>query len=445
MIALGRPRVAARRPAAVAALAASIALLAPLAACSSSASDGATTTTASSTTSAADAPCAWPTKANKDVTNVAYPDTGATYWAFSYRLAPGETLRLRGRFPKARYMSFITYAPTGGALDVLTDRDIQPTSGGTNPFASGGKPGGAYTVTVSAAADAEGPNLVRAIAKSGTTTTTLAGEQPPAPTGRWTPLGSGRADAGGVGGTLIYRVYLSGTADDPTGGGGLPDVSVVAPDGTAKTVATCAEPGANPNVDQLVAEHGPATDKAAPSEPIFIRPAAGVANLYPNPDNIYVATIVHHTPGQVVVLRAKAPTFPDTGAGQPVTGDEQVRYWSLCTNEYRKPYPVSSCVADQDVVLDDQGRYTIVVSTPEDRPANATAADGITWLDWGSTKVDGLLLMRQMLPAPDFAEAASKVAEGSPASTVMGAYTPGGAYCAKDAFEAKGPDACLAG
>ena len=45
-------------------------------------------------------------------------------------------------------------------------------------------------------------------------------------------------------------------------------------------------------------------------------------------------------------MRGKAPTFPDTRAGQPVTGNEQVRYWSMCTNEYRKPYPVSFCKRD---------------------------------------------------------------------------------------------------
>ncbi len=32
--------------------------------------------------------------------------------------------------------------------------------------------------------------------------------------------------AGSVGGTVIYRVYLPGSATDPTGGGGLPDMRV---------------------------------------------------------------------------------------------------------------------------------------------------------------------------------------------------------------------------
>lgn len=383
-----------------------------LSACSSSSSPTSSTTTTTRPVGKA-ASCAWPTKANRDVTNVAYPDTGATYWAQRVSLEAGEHLELRGRFPTARYFSFITYGPSGGPIDLITDRDIEPDTGSTNPFGDGGDAGGSYTVslTTDETDETDEPNTVQAVA----------------------------------GGTVIYRVYLSGTGDDATGGEGLPDVSAVAADGGVTELPTCEEPGANPAVSDLVAKNGPATDRPAPSQPVFIRPEAGVANLYPNPDNTYVATIVHHEPGRVVVLRAKAPTFPDTGAGAPVTGGEQVRYWSLCSDEYRKPYPVTACVADQDVALDAQGRYTIVVSTREDRPKNATAGDGVTWLDWGSTEVDNLLLMRQMLPADDFAEAAAKVEPGALAATAMGPYAPAGAYCSAADFEAIGADGCLAG
>jgi hypothetical protein len=120
-----------------------------------------------------------------------------------------------------------------------------------------------------------------------------------------------------------------------------------------------------------------------------------------------------------------------------------VRYWSLCTNEYRKPYPVSFCVIDRDVVLDDEGRYTFVISTPEDRPANATADDGVTWLEWGSTEVNNLLLMRHMLASPDFPESAINLEPGTLASAGMGAYAPVGAYCDRVTFEENGPLACL--
>ena len=418
------------RPAArVAVIGLTLATLAGLTACSSGSSDGAAATTspvaptstlATTTSGPPPVPCAWPTKANKDTLNVAYPDTNATYWAMAYQLRPGETLRLQGTFPNARYASFITYGPNGSALDVLTDRDLAADNGSTNPFAHGGKVGGSYTAEVRRDG-VDAPGSVSA-------------------------LGPGQDKAAAIlTGTIIYRVYLANPASDPTGGAGLPTVTKVGADGELGTYDPCPHPGANPLVKGLVAKNGPATDKAAPPTPIFIRPDAGVANLFPNPDNTYVATILKHTPGQIVVVQGKSPTFPDTAHGEPVTSGRQVRYWSLCTNEYRKPYPVSFCAADQDVKLAADGTYTIVVSTPEDRPANATTADGITWLDWGSTKVDNLLFMRQMLAAPTFTEAAHNLAPGTLALKVMGPYTPVGTYCASTTFAAGGAAACKTG
>lgn len=398
-----------------------------MAGCSSGSSNDAASTTGTfaptstlATTTSAPAPirCAWPTKADKETLNVAYPDTNATYWAMAFQLREGERLRLQGHFPNARYASFITYGPDGGALDVLTDWDLAADPGSTNPFADGGKGGGTYTAEVRRDG-VDAPSSVSAIGggKAGTLVT----------------------------GTLIYRVYLANPASDPTGGAGLPAVAKVGADGQLGPMKTCANPGASPLVEDLVAKNGPPTDKPAPSKPIFIRPDAGAANLYPNPDNTYVATILKYAPGQIVVVQGTSPTFPNTAKGEQVTGGEQVRYWSLCTNEYRKPYPVSSCVADQDITLAADGTYTIVVSTPEDRPANATVANGITWLDWGSTKVDNLLFMRQMLAAPDFTQAASNIEPGGLAFPVMGPYTPKGTYCSTATFAKGGAAACTAG
>src|SRR4029079_715724 len=126
---------------------------------------------------------------------------------------------------------------------------------------------------------------------------------------------------------------------------------------------------------------------------------------------------------------------------RPIGGDEQVRYWSMCTNEYRKPYPVNPCVLDRDGAVDADGWYTLLVSAPEDRPANATAANGVTWLDWGPTEVNGLLLLRNMLASPTFPESAINLQPGTLATTTMGDYAPKGAYCTKVAFEARGADA----
>ena len=207
-------------------------------------------------------------------------------------------------------------------------------------------------------------------------------------------------------------MYLDARSGDPTGGVGLPAVGDVSTNGASTSVATCAHATANPATRAIVNASGPATNTPAPAQPTFIRPKSSQINLFPDPDNVYLATILHYRPGEIPVVRGKAPTFPDT-RGVSASRPEQVRYWSLCTDEYRKPYPVSFCVADQDVALDAQGFYTMVVSTPADRPANTDAAHHVTWLDWGSTAVDNLLLMRQMLAAPNFAGAAARLTPGA--------------------------------
>ena len=125
-------------------------VVAALAACSGSDAAEPARTSVSRAAGAGDAhPCAWPTRADRSIDNIAYPDTAAPYWGQGYRLAEGATLELEGTFPDARYASFITYRTTGGAIDTLTDRDIAPDDGSTNPFAGGSVEGPhAYTVTV---------------------------------------------------------------------------------------------------------------------------------------------------------------------------------------------------------------------------------------------------------------------------------------------------------
>jgi hypothetical protein len=157
---------------------------------------------------------------------------------------------------------------------------------------------------------------------------------------------------------------------------------------------------------------------------------------------VYVATVVAHRPGRVVVVRGRAPTFPDTRHGAPVTGNEQVRFWPMCTNEARKPYPVTACAADDETTPDGAGYYTYVISTPGERPASTPATAGSTWLDWGSTKVDVLLLLRNMLADPSFAEATNAVAPGALVTTSMGDYAPRGAYCDTSTVEQGGYAAC---
>lgn len=355
--------------------------------------------------------CAWPNKTTKETLNVAYPDSGATYWSMQYNLLAGDRVIIEGSFPETRYISFITYNLAGNVVDAVTDRDIVPTAGGQNPFADPAAPTG------------DGYRLeVRSDIGPGVNDNLLA--------------------SGGVTGTIIYRTYVSDVAGDPTGGEGLPAVSVRKADGTVVAVPTCAAPGGDGGLIDIINAFGPPTDVPAEEPPVFKRPA-NVGGLYANPDNGYVAAVADHSAGSVVVVRGKAPTTPDTEAGDsPAEPGNDMRYWSMCTNEYRKPYPVTDCAYDAQVPLDAGGYYTIVTSTAADRPANATVADGVAWLDWGSTAQDMLLILRNMLPDPAFGEDVFEVAPGQPASTAMGDHAPVTTRCSTATFEAGGAAAC---
>jgi hypothetical protein len=402
-----------------------------------------------------DGRCAWPVRADVDTLNIAYPDTNATYWTLTYALAPGEELELTGGFADARYTSFITYGPFGGAIDVLTDRDIVPDAGATNPFAASVPPGeasstpgtgGRYTVRVTGddptTPAGQADNVLAA--RRGDSPPPASGGAPPptlAPGQELAPpevlLGSGEGDPDAVEGNLIYRAYLSADPDDPAGGG-LPEVALVGADGRRTVVPTCERTRPSARAEALTANNGAPTGRPAPAQPVFLRPQATAANLFPNPDNVYIATIAAHRPGVVAVLQGIAPTTPDPAGGRPIGSGEQLRYWSICTNEYRKPYPVSHCLADREIVLGQDRTYTIVVSTREDRPATATAERGVTWLEWGSTEVDNLILLRHMLADPTFDQSAIAVPPGTLAGDTMGPFAPTGHYCSNAAFDSDG-------
>ena len=106
--------------------------------------------------------------------------------------------------------------------------------------------------------------------------------------------------------------------------------------------------------------------------------------FFSNRDIAYVFTGTSRGFGELLVLRGRAPTFADTRPGPAVMpSDQQLRYWSFC--QYAEPATqrVIDCRSDDRVTVGADGFYTIVVSTAEQRPANATADCGVSWLPWG--------------------------------------------------------------
>jgi hypothetical protein len=109
----------------------------------------------------------------------------------------------------------------------------------------------------------------------------------------------------------------------------------------------------------------------------------------------------------------------------------QVRYWSVCANDFPTTRYVA-CLADEQVKLDADGYYTVVVSDTAHRPARLGAGDN--WLPSGPY-ADTFLLVRQMLPAADFSEAIERAPTPAQAPSTMGAFYPATRICPVARFE----------
>jgi hypothetical protein len=156
-------------------------------------------------------------------------------------------------------------------------------------------------------------------------------------------------------------------------------------------------------------------------------------------NNAYVYAFMSRSLGRVLVLHGRLPHVPETYDGQRVFTRGQLRYWSMCSVSMQ-PYGVTDtigCVNDSRLRTNRRGWYTLVVSTPEDRPANATRRCGVTWLPFG-IRPTAALVMRNQLADPDFAHSVQKVRRPGTEREVMGDFLPRGHYTGTRAFQRRG-------
>ena len=422
--------------------------------------------------------CSWPLETTgTGPTNVAYPDTDATYLPMPFDASRWKKLIITGTYPEARFMSFITYDAKGAAVDSLVDVAINPDRHSKNPFRRGRAGDGhrrehtfgqKYTITISRDGKA---------AKSGN------------------HLGVADSNPGWV----IYRIYIPDKGEDRQGGVDLPTVTLVAHDGSLHPLSPCPHDNFATAVQNLIASlqdngfadaadflamkvaegddggAGPGGAVCAPDQVAFAIPQ-NTGGYFPNPANKYIAAPnLCFQPNRIIVVRGKGAPFPDTYNGAPVWQPVEpfkkvaLRYWSMCNNAQEQPYPVVACQADWATKLDSQGFYTYVMSEDESGMKPPAPPDWLppdaTWLPWGSMDVPNILLFRNMLPASSFrqsiqaAEAAGCTFDNEPgtpvpykdivdagqcAHGVMGAYYPVAVYCDTALFIAHGWRGCFA-
>ncbi|MGH8454011.1 MAG: hypothetical protein ACRESW_05610 [Nevskiales bacterium] len=398
--------------------------------------------------------CSWALVSDPDLGNIAFPDENATYWVAVLPALPNTRLRVEGRFPQARYFSFNVYDPLLRPVDAVTDYELLPRQPGTNPYRTAGTvPGANYIAYLRPAPRPEMPEA-----------NTLYSGSIALPGGQSLPFNPTI--------TLIYRIYLPEL--DGSGGVPLPTLTLETADGSQVPVRFHMSPcqplppdGAPGILNQAIRESSLPSQAGflpfplAAAEPravrfyglpetarVLLSNALG-QEVPPNPltagdgggflsnvDNAYVTFMASRDKGSLYVVRAKAPSYARVPTDAP-NGPAQLRYWSLCTNEF-VTQRFAACTHDAQVPVDAQGYFTLVVSDPEQMPVNALPDNGVLWLPWGAAYYDSVFIYRHMLPSPHFAEAVQNIPYGTPPEVVMGEYYPRAAYCDRATIEAAG-------
>lgn len=403
-------------------------------------------------TAAAQSSCGWAVEVSGDQLNVAFPDQAARYWLAHVPLPPGFHVELDGRFPHARYMSFMTYDPATRAVDGIHDAEIVPDAGSSNPFLAGADrtaSNRSYSVRV----------VNGALPATGRAQNTIY-------TDNGQPEPQTKSSSATQMTTLVYRVYEPDQGLDITGGVGLPEISLVSADGTRRqAVPDCPDhslPSTQSLTDELAGAGSGAGKDGVPSPelggqdpPVWLKytnmpngvgngvlnnprtgavwgPYQQATNMLPpggffdNLDNAYMVAFDTSSYGDVVVFHGKAPTIPQTYLPADTTmGTGQVRYWSMCSNTSATQY--LGCVKDDDVPLDSQGYYTVVISTAANRPTTARTGCGIEWLPKGPLP-SAPIILRNMLPDPSFTQAIQDIPAQGQEQATLGPYYPQGYY-----------------
>jgi hypothetical protein len=416
--------------------------------------------------------CAWPLLLSPEgPANVQGPDDAARYWIMPFDTTRYKTMTLYGAYPDLRYCAIAAYETieddSNDSFEVnehLYDAEIIPDVG-INPFVQPGGSNGTYTIEISRdSRNVTDPMTVSSspLPNTMTVTSDLV----------W----------------IVLRAYVpdadaSLTGQSLMGGIDLPDITLTDNDGNSENLDPCSPINKwsdfsdfarflfPPALDITVKEGTPDSDRlwfASPKNPPSI--------LWPNPNGKYLMMLPgsEYQTGRVIVIHGKAPGFPDTFNGSPVWVPSKgfrsvdMRYWALCNMNLVSPPSVVACATD--LTTRRQGHdYTIVISDDRQRPdwLNPT----VNWIPWGDGQYPKFVVLRNILPSPEFAHAAQDVwnatdasgeqyctfdfsfsdtpdrhdldAVGPCAQAIMGDYYPVALWCDKATFRAGGFQACL--
>jgi len=330
-----------------------------------------------------------------------FPDTNVSYWR--YRFVPPEhgrlALRVRGRLPKARYMSMTTYDQADfNGLSSLHDQQLRRRDGRDT-----------FELSVLPDSDVGEHERESHVLRY------------PSPS---------RTESKRRGAELWYRIYLPQDGSGGTGGGELPSIEAFDLE-TGEPLECPSQSLINPGVGDFAGSLPP-----PPGRRRFVmhRPTPG--GIYASLHNQYIAARLPIAPNTVTILSFKPPSIPSEDQdGRP----SDVRYWSLCIGGLSTL--TSSCLADQAIRVAGDGTVRVVLGPP--RVASAARARGYHFLSRGLHAAP-VLLYRNLLAAPEFEGHFQLIPEWSrgagadpaelEAQRFIGDYAPVGEHCTASEF-----------
>lgn len=331
----------------------------------------------------------------------------------------------RGEYPHARYFALHPSDFDTNNLPTLLDIDLDPDEGSVNPFREAVPEGAGRRFTAQLVFTEKPGNPER--------NTSYVGVK----------VNGGRNPAV----FCIYRTTASdfGAMPPNIGGVWLPSITVYDADNNQTLHYDEMEPhpkGSEPPYETTRFAPLPIPDHRGLCWPEKYSTKSNWGlpyDILASADILYLVTPYTNRLGRVHVTRGKKFTTPDTPREPVHTPGKDIRGFTVTTYNFWAGI-CEHAVIDTHIPVDESGFYTIVVSTREDRPANATKENGITWLNWG-TYLDGQLTFRMLVAREEKLMKLKHAIDTGEVAPEIAPYVPQSRHCNKEAFEEQGWEA----
>lgn len=334
----------------------------------------------------------------------------------------GGKVVFRGEFPYSRYFAFHPSDFDTNNLPTLVDEDLNPDPGSLNPFREEVEEGQGRRFTAQL--------IFTAVPENPEPNTTYCGVK----------KNGGRNPAV----FNIYRTTDSVLGAMPPNNTGvlLPSITVYDAEGNETAFFEEVDPhpaGVEPPVETTKFSPLPIPDHRGLCWPEEYSTKSNWGlpyDILASQDILYLVTPYTQRLGDVHVTRGKMFSTPHTPDEPVCIEGKDIRGFTVTTYNFWAGI-CEAAVVDHEIAVDEDGFYTLVVSTPENRPGNATAENGVTWLDWGQY-LDGQLTYRMLLRRSEMLTRLRNAVETGEADAAIAPYVPRSKHTTREAFEAQG-------